>query len=77
MGESPAVVTSLYHLGEYLRKQRHKCNNAWINLGDIMKPIIREARAEDKPFIEEIAKLTWEGEDYLARVFDNWVKDGI
>ncbi len=41
-----------------------------------MNPIVREARAEDKPFIEEIAKLTWEGEDYLARVFETWLKDG-
>ncbi|NJE26896.1 GNAT family N-acetyltransferase [Thermococcus sp. MV5] len=41
-----------------------------------MKPIIRLARKEDKPFIEEIARLTWEGEDYLARVFENWLKDG-
>ena len=44
--------------------------------GDTMEPLIREARPKDKPFIEEIAKLTWEGEDYLARVFDSWVKDG-
>ena len=44
--------------------------------GDIMEPIIRLVRKEDKPFIEEIARLTWEGEDYLARVFDSWVKDG-
>lgn len=41
-----------------------------------MGPLIREAKLEDKPFIEEIARLTWEGEDYLAKVFDNWVKDG-
>ncbi|HDH44523.1 MAG TPA: GNAT family N-acetyltransferase, partial [Thermococcus sp.] len=41
-----------------------------------MEPIIRLVRKEDKPFIEEIARLTWEGEDYLARVFDSWVKDG-
>ncbi|WP_175059401.1 GNAT family N-acetyltransferase [Thermococcus sp. 2319x1] len=41
-----------------------------------MNPIIREAKPEDKPFIEEIAKLTWEGEDYLARVFESWLKDG-
>lgn len=41
-----------------------------------MNTIIREARAEDKPFIEEIAKLTWEGEDYLARVFESWIRDG-
>ncbi|NJD99705.1 GNAT family N-acetyltransferase [Thermococcus sp. LS1] len=38
--------------------------------------IVREALPEDRPFIEEIAKLTWEGEDYLARVFDEWLKDG-
>ncbi|NJE85653.1 GNAT family N-acetyltransferase [Thermococcus sp. CX2] len=41
-----------------------------------MEPFIREARPEDKPFIEEIARLTWGGEDYLAKVFDDWVKDG-
>ncbi|ASJ07564.1 GNAT family N-acetyltransferase [Thermococcus pacificus] len=41
-----------------------------------MNPIIREARPEDRPFIKEIARLTWGGEDYLARVFDDWVKDG-
>lgn len=41
-----------------------------------MEPIIREAKPEDKPFIEEIARLTWGGEDYLARVFDEWVRDG-
>ncbi|ASJ02465.1 GNAT family acetyltransferase [Thermococcus profundus] len=41
-----------------------------------MEPKIREAKPEDKPFIEEIARLTWGGEDYLARVFDEWVEDG-
>ncbi len=41
-----------------------------------MNPTIREARPEDKPSIEEIAKLTWGGEDYLAGVFDDWLKDG-
>ncbi|NJE60300.1 GNAT family N-acetyltransferase [Thermococcus sp. 21S7] len=41
-----------------------------------MEPLIREAKPEDKPFIEEIARLTWEGEDYLARVFDEWFEDG-
>jgi len=41
-----------------------------------MEPLIREARAEDRPFIEEIARLTWGGEDYLARVFDEWLRDG-
>ncbi len=41
-----------------------------------MKPIIRETRPEDRPFIEEIARLTWDGEDYLARAFDEWLEDG-
>ncbi len=41
-----------------------------------MEPIIREAKPEDRPFIGEIAKLTWGGEDYLAGVFDDWLKDG-
>ncbi|WP_297417240.1 GNAT family N-acetyltransferase [Thermococcus sp.] len=41
-----------------------------------MEPIIREAKPRDKPFIEEISRLTWGGEDYLARIFDEWVKDG-
>ena len=42
-----------------------------------MEPIIREARLEDKPFIEEIVRLTWNGEDYLARVFDEWLGDNF
>ena len=37
--------------------------------------IIREAKPEDRPFIEEISKLTWGG-DYLAYVFDEWVEEG-
>ncbi len=41
-----------------------------------MNPTIREATPGDRPFIEEIARLTWGGEDYLARVFDDWVKEG-
>ncbi|NJF25016.1 GNAT family N-acetyltransferase [Thermococcus sp. Bubb.Bath] len=41
-----------------------------------MEPVIREAKPEDKPFIEEISRLTWGGEDYLARVFDEWIEDG-
>lgn len=42
-----------------------------------MEPIIREARPEDRPFIEEIARMTWGGEDYLARVFDEWLGDNF
>ncbi len=41
-----------------------------------MGPLIREARPEDRPFIEEIARLTWGGDDYLARVFEEWLSDG-
>ncbi len=42
-----------------------------------MEPLIREARPEDKPFIEEIARLTWGGGDYLARAFDEWLGDNF
>ncbi|WP_457741866.1 GNAT family N-acetyltransferase [Thermococcus sp.] len=42
-----------------------------------MEPLIRKAMPEDRPFIEEIARLTWGGEDYLARVFDEWLGDNF
>jgi len=42
-----------------------------------MEPFVREARPEDRPFIEEIARLTWEGGDYLARAFDEWLGDNF
>ena len=42
-----------------------------------MNPLIREARPEDRPFIEEMARLTWGGGDYLARVFDEWLGDNF
>ncbi|WP_456421497.1 GNAT family N-acetyltransferase, partial [Thermococcus sp.] len=42
-----------------------------------MEPLIREARPDDRPFIEEIARLTWNGDDYLARVFDEWLVDNF
>ena len=38
--------------------------------------MIREARRADRIHVEEIAKLTWEGHDYLPQVFDSWLKDG-
>ncbi len=31
---------------------------------------------EDREQVEEIAKGTWNGHDYLADVFDEWVRDG-
>ncbi len=37
---------------------------------------IRECRLEDKEDIDEISRLTWEGYDYLSKVFEEWVKDG-
>ncbi len=38
--------------------------------------MVREAKREDRPHVEEIARLTWEGHDYLPRVFDSWLEDG-
>ena len=38
--------------------------------------MIREARRGDRSHVEEIARLTWEGHDYLPRVFDSWLEDG-
>jgi len=38
--------------------------------------MIREAKAEDFPYIKEISELTWEGHDYLAKVFFSWLEDG-
>lgn len=38
--------------------------------------VIREARKEDQNAIEEIGRLTWEGHDYLPRVFRRWLFDG-
>lgn len=38
--------------------------------------IIRLAREEDYKFILEISKLTWNGEDYLHKAFNSWLKDG-
>ncbi|MDK2372785.1 MAG: GNAT family N-acetyltransferase [Candidatus Korarchaeota archaeon] len=41
-----------------------------------MNSLIREARREDYPHVKEIARLTWEGHDYLPQVFDSWIEDG-
>ncbi|NDJ84747.1 MAG: GNAT family N-acetyltransferase [Chloroflexi bacterium] len=35
----------------------------------------REAMASDRAEIERIASQTWEGRDYLPRVFDQWIND--
>ncbi|MFA4646083.1 GNAT family N-acetyltransferase [Pyrococcus kukulkanii] len=37
--------------------------------------LVRKATPRDRPFVEETARLTWNGEDYLARVFEKWLKD--
>lgn len=36
---------------------------------------IRECVLKDKKDIDEISSLTWEGYDYLSRVFEKWVRD--
>jgi len=43
--------------------------------GDAM--LIREAKPEDRPFVEEIARVTWGGKDYVERVFDEWLDDNF
>jgi len=42
-----------------------------------LRLLIREARPEDRGFIEEIGRLTWGGRDYLPRVFDEWLGDNF
>lgn len=37
---------------------------------------IRECRLDDRKEVNEISRLTWEGYDYLSKVFDEWIKDG-
>lgn len=37
---------------------------------------IRKALIGDRPYIEDIAKNTWEGHDYLTHIFTDWIKDG-
>ena len=59
------------------RKNERTLKVSPIILGNTMNPIICKARPEDRPFIEEIAKLTWDGEDYLAGVFDEWLGDNF
>ena len=39
-----------------------------------MSILIREARAGDKPAIVELTRTIWEGDDYLPRVFDEWLE---
>ena len=37
--------------------------------------VIRPARADDRAVLEAIAAQIWDGEDYLPRVFDDWLAD--
>ena len=37
--------------------------------------VIRPARTEDRAALEAIAAQIWEGDDYLPRVFDEWLAD--
>ncbi len=36
----------------------------------------RDLNEEDRQDIEDIARGTWEGEDYLPMVFDEWLREG-
>ena len=38
-----------------------------------MSILIREAHAGDKPAIVELTRHIWDGDDYLPRVFDDWL----
>ncbi len=35
----------------------------------------RRARPEDKEMVLLLCSKIWEGDDYMPRVFDNWVSD--
>ena len=37
---------------------------------------VQKVGEEDRAQVEEIAGSTWNGHDYLAQVFDDWVKEG-
>lgn len=37
---------------------------------------VDRVRKEDRAQVEEIARNTWNGHDYLMHVFDEWVEDG-
>ena len=37
---------------------------------------VDKVREEDREQVEEIARETWKGHDYLPFVFDDWVKEG-
>jgi len=38
--------------------------------------IIRAAKKEDEQDIQEISRLTWDGQDYIYEVFEEWLRDG-
>ena len=38
--------------------------------------VIREAQKNDKQDVQEITRFTWEGQDYIDKVFDEWLEDG-
>ncbi|PJF38751.1 MAG: hypothetical protein CUN55_16380, partial [Phototrophicales bacterium] len=37
--------------------------------------LFRRAQEADRPTIEYIASKTWDGDDYLAEIFDQWLAD--
>jgi GNAT superfamily N-acetyltransferase len=38
-------------------------------------PIIRPRQPDDRPAVERICTHTWEGEDYVPQVWDDWLAD--
>ncbi len=37
--------------------------------------ICRPARAEDTPYVLELTRTIWEGDDYVPRVWESWLED--
>ncbi|WP_457558081.1 GNAT family N-acetyltransferase [Candidatus Harpocratesius sp.] len=42
---------------------------------DYSKVVFRKLKAEDLPQVEEISKDIWDGQDYVPKVFHEWLKD--
>ena len=47
-----------------------------IKMGDGEKLNFRLCKNSDKEAIDEISSKTWEGGDYLSKVFGSWLEDG-
>jgi predicted PurR-regulated permease PerM/ribosomal protein S18 acetylase RimI-like enzyme len=59
------------------------CQSVWCRLMEraekrrekASKPRIRPARARDRPAVDAICAQVWEGDDYVPRVWDEWLAD--